>query len=326
MGKFEKLVVLSVFLAAAVVLAVALNRGKEQLDNTNPIRGAQEVMGAETKGAGARTASRPTPGKADPAPRETPPAPESVGPDTGTSLLLNAADESAAGLRAQKPVEAPARARLGTDPVSDRDHRILGSDAGLRPSFLDEYMLYTVAAGDTWSGLAQRFYQDGRYTRNLQQANDGLVDLAPGKDILVPVYDVIQIDAGLQPDLASGTPVRSGGLEGATPDSAPAVPERSTPARSTPASAATTGEVYVVRSGDTLSDISKAVFGSATRWQELLDANTDVLKKPEALQVGMKLKIPAGGKLPTGPVATAAPAAAKKTTESKPAPKKSKVN
>ena len=53
-----------------------------------------------------------------------------------------------------------------------------------------------------------------------------------------------------------------------------------------------------MRTGDTLSDISLAVFGTSTRWKELLEANRDKLQRPESLQVGMKLRIPEGGKLP----------------------------
>ena len=70
---------------------------------------------------------------------------------------------------------------------------------------------------------------------------------------------------------------------------------------------------YEVRSGDTLSDISLAVFGTATRWKEILEANRDKLQRPESLQVGMKLKIPEGGKLPA---AVKRPDAKPKTTDS----------
>jgi nucleoid-associated protein YgaU len=315
MGKFEKLVVLSVFLAVAVVLAVALNRGKAQLEGTGPLRGAEEVRGGSARQEPAPRVTRPTPRPTTPEPSKTAREAEVVGGDSDASLILNAGDESGAGLVTPE-VEVPAQARLGADPVSDREHRILDSAAGLRPSFLDEYMLYTVAEGDTWSGLAQRFYQDGRYTRNLQQANDDVVDLAPGHDILVPVFDFIEKDAGLQRDVAATTPVRSAA---STPTASTPAPVAGAPAGK-PVAAAGSGQVYVVHSGDTLSDISKAVFGTATRWQELLDANTDVLKKPEALQVGMKLRIPAGGTVPAGPARSEAPATSKPKKSAAPAP------
>ncbi len=77
---------------------------------------------------------------------------------------------------------------------------------------------------------------------------------------------------------------------------------------------------YEVKPGDTLSDISLAVFGSATRWKELLEANSDKLRTPESLQVGMKLKIPEGGKLPLAG-APKSPAKSTSAGAKKPEPK-----
>ena len=50
--------------------------------------------------------------------------------------------------------------------------------------------------------------------------------------------------------------------------------------------------VYVVKSGDSLSKIAKAVYGNADRWQEIFEANKDKIKDPNAIEVGQKLQIP----------------------------------
>ena len=165
---------------------------------------------------------------------------------------------------------------------------------GLRPSFLEDYRMYTLAEGDTWSSLAQRFYQDGRYTRNLHLANEDLEQLTPGKDILVPVFDFLAMDAGLRPGADAPALTAQPADAGAAGVSAPTATGTRIPADSTRVAKPLE---YEVRSGDTLSDISLAVFGTATRWKEILEANRDKLQRPESLQVGMKLKIP-GGKLP----------------------------
>ena len=57
---------------------------------------------------------------------------------------------------------------------------------------------------------------------------------------------------------------------------------------------------YTVQSGYTLWSIaaSPGVYGDATKWRRLYDANRDVLKSPDRLRAGMTLKIPsadAGG-------------------------------
>ena len=52
---------------------------------------------------------------------------------------------------------------------------------------------------------------------------------------------------------------------------------------------------YVVKPGDTLWSIAAnpAVFGDATKWRRLYEANRDLLKSPDQLRPGMTLKIPA---------------------------------
>jgi nucleoid-associated protein YgaU len=304
MGKTEKLVVLAVLFAAALVLAISFNRGGK-VEAADPLRGAQSVL--EREGA----LEEPVGSLGDATPPPGPSAPDEAAPDASagrenaapgptsadgktTSLLLNAGvGPESATLASDAP-----RSALSLEPESDPSHRILVDTVGTRPSFLAEFMMYTVGEGDTWSSLAQRFYRDGRYTRNLRLANEDLDRLTPGKDILVPVFDFLAVDAGLQPG-AGADPVAAGAGDAPAPaaSQAPSFAPPPSAGSASPAGSARLLE-YEVRSGDTLSDISVAVFGTATRWKELLEANRDKLQRPESLRVGMKLKIPEGGKLP----------------------------
>lgn len=52
------------------------------------------------------------------------------------------------------------------------------------------------------------------------------------------------------------------------------------------------GKVHVVGSGDTLYKIADQYYGDSTRWEEIARANKRVLKKGNALSLGMELKIP----------------------------------
>jgi len=56
-------------------------------------------------------------------------------------------------------------------------------------------------------------------------------------------------------------------------------------------------DTYVVREGDTLWSIAAhpEVFGDATQWRRLYAANRDGLKSPQALKVGMRLRVPRDG-------------------------------
>lgn len=49
---------------------------------------------------------------------------------------------------------------------------------------------------------------------------------------------------------------------------------------------------YTVQEGDTLWDITFKLYGSVNRMQDLIQANADQLSSPEALRVGMELKVP----------------------------------
>ena len=59
-------------------------------------------------------------------------------------------------------------------------------------------------------------------------------------------------------------------------------------------------EAYVVQKGESLWSIAAKpeVYGSATRWRAIFNANRDVLKNPDGIRPGMTLKIPRGN--PTG--------------------------
>jgi nucleoid-associated protein YgaU len=49
---------------------------------------------------------------------------------------------------------------------------------------------------------------------------------------------------------------------------------------------------YVVKPGDTLSGIAKAVYGDWTNWKDIYEANKDKIKNPDLIQVGWELKLP----------------------------------
>jgi len=50
---------------------------------------------------------------------------------------------------------------------------------------------------------------------------------------------------------------------------------------------------HVVRSGETLSAISKKYYGTTANWQAILEANANVVREPRDLRPDMKLVIPA---------------------------------
>jgi nucleoid-associated protein YgaU len=53
-----------------------------------------------------------------------------------------------------------------------------------------------------------------------------------------------------------------------------------------------TERIHVVRSGETLSDISRQYYGSADKWQKILGTNRFPISDPGKLRPGMRLIIP----------------------------------
>ena len=57
--------------------------------------------------------------------------------------------------------------------------------------------------------------------------------------------------------------------------------------------AAASGRTYEVKSGDSLSKIAKAAYGSGARWKEIYEANKAVIgSDPNKIKPGQKLRIP----------------------------------
>ena len=51
-------------------------------------------------------------------------------------------------------------------------------------------------------------------------------------------------------------------------------------------------KIYEVKPGDSLSKIAKEEYGDANAYMLIFEANTDILKNPNMIQPGQKLKIP----------------------------------
>ena len=49
---------------------------------------------------------------------------------------------------------------------------------------------------------------------------------------------------------------------------------------------------YEVKKGDTLSKISRKFYGDPDLYMNIFEANRDVLKNPDLIKVGQKLRIP----------------------------------
>jgi len=54
-----------------------------------------------------------------------------------------------------------------------------------------------------------------------------------------------------------------------------------------------TSATYTVMAGDSLSKISKQIYGDSSQYMKIFEANRDQLKDPNLIHPGQKLQIPA---------------------------------
>jgi nucleoid-associated protein YgaU len=142
-----------------------------------------------------------------------------------------------------------------------------------------QFTEYVVVKGDMPETIARKTLQSPQAWPKIAAANPGVDPrkLKPGQKLKIPAKTAAPATDGLA-GTAPGTQ---------QPGLAPApTPE--------PAPVAAAERTYVVQPGDTLSDISRRELGSASKWRQLLEANSDVLHGSEAVRAGMKLKIPGG--------------------------------
>ena len=57
-------------------------------------------------------------------------------------------------------------------------------------------------------------------------------------------------------------------------------------------SSSTAAKIYTVVAVDSLSKIAKREYGDASEWKRIFEANQDVIKNPDLINPGQKLRIP----------------------------------
>jgi nucleoid-associated protein YgaU len=133
-----------------------------------------------------------------------------------------------------------------------------------------QFKEYIVERGDTIGSIARKVYGDEGLAVVVAQANP-LTDparLKAGQRLRVPV-DPNNIQGRL--------------MDPVTGEFLPVEEDRALPGRITE---------YVVERNDTLGGIAKALYGRATLWPLILDANSHVIKRPDDIRPGMRLIIP----------------------------------
>lgn len=195
----------------------------------------------------------------------TPPAPQPV---AAITFENRAADPTPTQREAAPPPPA-----ITTDPTPGFEPVVQPVSAAdqapepavIPPSFRDR----VVRSGETMETIARAEFGDASMWTVIASANPRVdpMKMRAGMTLRIP----------LDPTNIQGKPNPAIATPSATPDAPSAESARIE---------------YVVRSGDTLGGIARTYYNSAAKWRIILDANRDILSRPEQLRPGMKLVIP----------------------------------
>ena len=111
---------------------------------------------------------------------------------------------------------------------------------------------------------------------------------AEGKTTRQMIETVIEVPSAYQP---------KPGLRGAGPAPENQAPEtENAPVVEAPDATPQAYDTYVVQKGESLWSIAAKpdIYGKASQWRRIFDANRDLLKTPDQVKAGMTLKIPRG--------------------------------
>ncbi|MHC4469591.1 MAG: LysM peptidoglycan-binding domain-containing protein [Planctomycetota bacterium] len=226
MGNFEKLGILVIIILVVVIMVLTIWGGPVPAEERDP---TDDPNALSSEGENHSTLS----GRVTLDPRS------SAEPEETQSAFAPPDERPEEEARTQEPPEEPAA-------ESER-----------------EDIRHVMKKDESFYSLAQHYYGNGKYFKEIRDANPSLNPTAVpiGATIVIPHPDrVLHRDA----------------------------PASSSPDRGTPAP-----DVYVVKKGDSLAKISRVLFGSEARWKAIYDANRDLIgSDPDRLQLDMRLRIP----------------------------------
>jgi nucleoid-associated protein YgaU len=267
MGKIEKIVVLGVLFVIVLILVVSLDAGggKDEVlaqgpqEDGTPIK---EAWDNEARELGSRSgdprlgqrAIQGMEGASVPTAGQVPGGSELEVPDADTSPATPVvALGGDAGLLVAVQQRTPVYVVPDGIPA-DWDLKTL---AGLADHLFDPtHKVYEAKAGDTFEGLAKRYYGDEKFSALLRRANEGRTGLVAGDQLLLPTHD-----------------------DGASDASGPApIPEGA--------------RTYVALEGESLWKIAKKMYGKGHLWERIWEANRDRLQSADFVPEGIELVIP----------------------------------
>lgn len=171
--------------------------------------------------------------------------------------------------------------------VQEHELRQTGNGTRHEPRHETRHDMYTVKPHDNFWTISKQQYGTARLFMALTRYNHNRVSdpgqLRPGMQVATPPREVLEREF---PDLIDKSP-----REPRSPGNAEAGHDGHKPQAGY--FVGPSGEsLYRIGAADTLTGISQRHLGRSSRWTEIYDRNRDVLKRPDALQIGTVIRLP----------------------------------
>ncbi len=132
-------------------------------------------------------------------------------------------------------------------------------------------LTHKVGKGDNLFSLAKKYYGDEKKWTKIYNANSSIIydrnSITKGSSLIIPDVEIMELNGHDEKhDITEKQVVTVNNDK--------------------------TKNIHVVKSGDSLSKISKIYYGDLDHWKLILNANKDVLKGSTNIMVGQSLKIP----------------------------------
>jgi LysM repeat protein len=214
----------------------------------------------------------------------TRPVDDAVGPRRPGPLAMHTGQLP--GEEPEPRVESPERRTDAVPPRNEIPRIVMGGNHSTIEGFhfveqeeSINFIFHHVQQGESLIAIARRYYGDESMVKDLARLNEieNPNTIRVGHRLRIPAIEALR-----------------GG------DSPRQVATRTTQSRETPAASENRAPVvytsYTVKRGDTLSEISQQLLGTARRWREIYEMNRDVIRDPDNLLAGTELKIPRPGR------------------------------
>ncbi len=208
--------------------------------------------------------------------------------------------KSTRALTKQIPASAPTHTEI--ENIAANQPTNLAINTPNQPDKTDFIGIHLVAPGETLAGICQKYYPNKAYKmiKKVMALNNisKPEKLRAGQKLKLPADDtsIVTADKRSTNKTQLLKPVKN-------PQIAAIVNLK--PVNITLSSKNKTQNIrfktYVVKSNDSLCKIAKRFYGSEQAWKKIYKFNRDILKNPDFLRSGIKLKLPANEELAVGP-------------------------